>query len=38
MLGCAAKLGFTEIKHEAIAHIVEGQEREDVILEKWFDN
>ena len=38
MLGCAAKLGFTEIKRETGAHIVEGQEREDVILEKWFNN
>ena len=38
MLGCAAKLGFTEIKRESGAHIVEGQECEDVILEKWLDN
>lgn len=36
MLGCAAKLGFTKIKRELGAHIVDGQEREDVILEKRF--
>lgn len=38
MLGCAAKLGFTEIKRETGTHVVEGQACEDIVLEKWFDN
>ena len=36
MLGCARKLGFREVKRRAAAHMVNGQQVDDVILEKRF--
>lgn len=36
MLGCAKKLGFYEIKRTKGAHIVDGQEVDDLILEKKY--
>lgn len=36
MLGCAKKLGFYEIKRIKGTHIVDGQEVDDIILEKKF--
>ncbi len=36
MLGCARKLGFHEVKRIKGAHVVDGQEVDDIILEKRF--
>ena len=36
MLGCAGKLGFHEVKRIKGAHIVDGKEVDDIILEKRF--
>ena len=36
MLGCARKLGFYEVKLTKNAHIVDGTEFDDIILEKKF--
>lgn len=36
MLGCARKLGFTEIRRINAAHIVDGAAVDDIILEKRF--
>lgn len=36
MLGCARKLGFYEVKRTKGAHIVDGKEVDDLVLEKRF--
>lgn len=36
MLGCARKLGFYEVKRTKGAHIVDGQEFDELVLEKRF--
>lgn len=37
MLGCAAKLGFCEVKRVKGAHIVNGEEYDELVLEKRFE-
>ena len=37
MLGCAAKLGFCEVKRVKGAHIVNGREYDELVLEKRFE-
>lgn len=34
MLGCARKLGFTEVKRQTGAHVVDGKEYDALVLEK----
>lgn len=36
MLGCAKKLGFYEVKRTKGAHVVDGKEVDDLVLEKKF--
>ena len=36
MLGCARKLGFTEVQRRKGAHIVDGKEFDEILLEKRF--
>lgn len=36
MLGCARKLGFTEVKRQKGAHIVDGKEYDALVLERCF--
>ena len=36
MLGCACKLGFCEVKRTKGAHVVDGTEIDDIVLEKKF--
>lgn len=38
MLGCAKKLGFTEVKRQKGAHVVDGKEYDALLLEKRFDD
>lgn len=37
MLGCARKLGFVEVKRRQDTHIVDGNEFEELVLEKRFE-
>lgn len=37
MLGCAAKLGFREVKRVKGAHIVNGREYDELVLERRFE-
>ena len=37
MLGCARKLGFVEVKRRQDVHLVDGNEYEDIVLERRFD-
>lgn len=38
MLGCAKKLGFSEVKRQQGAHVVDGKEYDALVLEKRFDD
>ena len=37
MLGCARKLGFSEVKRQKGAYVVDGQEYDELLLERRFD-
>jgi len=37
MLGCSAKLGFREVKRVKGAHIVNGREYDELVLERRFE-
>lgn len=37
MLGCARKLGFSEVKRQKGAYVVDGQEYDELMLERRFD-
>ena len=38
MLGCARKLGFSEVKRRKDAYVVDGVEYDELLLEKRFDD
>ena len=37
-LGCARKLGFSEVKRRKDAYVVDGVEYDELLLEKRFDD